>query len=118
MTPIMKRNRKNDSFSHPLSHPWVNLTLSRSWIIFSDKNLQTEEQDGRENIGESMMLKCCKAAKHYSTQEGLGGSWMVIQEDDAIEEGEVLDGGGDVEDGWDLEPEAERFMMKGRQGEE
>ena len=89
-------------------------TFSHSSIMFSDRKPQACKQDAEaatsEGASGSMMLKRCKAAKHYSTEEELGGSWLVANEEDADEECEMLDG-VDVEDDWDLVPEMERFRI-------
>lgn len=84
-----------------LSYPTTSPTFSRSSILFSDKDPQTKKQDDGEDTSGSMMFKRCRATKQHTTEQGLGSSWMVIKEDDANVEWEVLDG-ADVGDDWGM----------------
>jgi hypothetical protein len=92
----------------------------KSSFVFSDKlpetSFQAPNTKGRSpsGVSGSMMFKRCKQTKIYATEEGLGGSYMVIKGDEFEEEWEVLDGAeGEVEDDWDYVEEAERFKDDG-----
>lgn len=96
-------------------------TFSKSSIVFSDKKnaIPTKDNksdkitiaDASDSASGDMMFKRCKQTKVYATEEGLGGSHMVVKEDDTEEDWEEIDG-AEVEDDWDFVEETERFKIK------
>lgn len=97
--------------------PSLPATSRKSSIAFKDKEkvkgngMKLDHFKGK--TGEDMMFKRCKQTKIYTTEDGLGGSFMVVREEDAEDEWEELDG-ADVDDDWDFVAEAERFKIDGQ----
>ena len=69
-------------------------TFSKSSFVFSDKTSSPKNMKKEGNapeFGGRMMFMRCSARRVYATVEGLDGLWMVLREDDAQEEWELLD---------------------------
>ncbi|KAG0652972.1 hypothetical protein D0Z07_0270 [Hyphodiscus hymeniophilus] len=94
-------------------------TSSKPSLAFSDKKYSSKDKDKKitlaqasaNNNSEDFMFRRCSKTRVYATEKGSGGSWMVVEEDDAKEEWEALDGAV-VNDGWDFVPQTERLKDK------
>jgi hypothetical protein len=128
--PVGKEQEDVDLYSEIVCHPSrshlpsrsSSPAFSKSSLVFSDKKSKINANENKKtsiaaasSSGGDMMFKRCKPTKVYETEQGLGGSYMVVKEDDAEEEWEVLDGAA-VEDDWNIVEETEGCRDGGKKG--